>query len=329
MAIKAFNSAIFSVIFFFMSSQTLAFKVGLVLDKGGKDDKSFNSAAYIGATKAQNELGIELKYVEANDTNSIETFHRSFAKKDFDLIIGIGFAQIEAVKKISAQFPDKKFAIVDGDVKAANVKSLLFEEHEASYLVGAIAALKSKIGKIGFIGGMDIPLIRRFEMGYKAGVEKINKNQTVVSNYIGVTGEAWNNPAKAKELALAQYNSGVEIIFVAAGASGSGVFDAAEEKKKLAIGVDSNQNWIKPGFILTSMLKRVDVAVFETIKEAKAGQFKAGSSYFGLENKGVDYALDQYNEKLITSDIKQKVEEIKAQIIAKKIEVPDFYKKAK
>lgn len=317
------------IFFFLMSSTAFAFKVGLVLDKGGKDDKSFNSAAYLGATKAQSELGIELKYVEATDSNSIETLHRSFAKKDFDLIIGIGFAQMEAVKKIAGQFPNKKFAIVDGDVKAANVKSLLFEEHEASYLVGVIAALKSKTGKIGFIGGMDIPLIRRFEMGYKAGVEKINKTQPVISNYIGVTGEAWNNPAKAKELALGQYNSGVEIIFVAAGASGSGVFDAAEEKKKLAIGVDSNQNWIKPGFILTSMLKRVDVAVYETIKETKEGQFKAGSAQFGLQNKGVDYALDQYNEKLITTDMKQKVEDIKAQIIAKKIEVPDFYKKAK
>jgi basic membrane protein A and related proteins len=248
------------------ASQALAFKVGLVLDKGGKDDKSFNSAAYEGATKAQKELSIELKYVEATDTNSIESLHRSFAKKDFDLIIGIGFAQAEAVKKISAQFPDKKFAIVDGDVKNPNVKSLLFEEQEASYLVGAIAALKSKSGKIGFIGGMDIPLIRRFEMGYKAGIEKGNGKAALVSNFIGVTSEAWNNPAKAKELALAQFNSGVDVIFVAAGASGSGVFDAAEEKKAFAIGVDSNQNWMKPGFILTSMLKRVDVAVFETIK---------------------------------------------------------------
>lgn len=306
-----------------------AFKVGLVLDKGGKDDKSFNSAAYQGATKAQKELGIELKYVEATDSNSIETLHRSFAKKDFDLIIGIGFAQMEAVKKIASQFPDKKFAIVDGDVKATNVRSLLFEEHEASYLVGAIAALKSKSGKIGFIGGMDIPLIRRFEMGYRAGVEKINKTQPVISSYIGVTGEAWNNPAKAKELALAQYNSGVEVIFVAAGASGSGVFDAAEEKKKLAIGVDSNQNWMKPGFILTSMLKRVDVAVYDTIKEAKDGKFTAGTVQFGLNNKGVDYAVDQYNDKILPADIRQKVEEIKAQIIAKKIEVPDYYKKAK
>ncbi len=311
------------------ATQAFAFKVGLVLDKGGKDDKSFNSAAYEGATKAQKDLGIELKYVEATDTNSIENLHRSFAKKDFDLIIGIGFAQAEAVKKISSQFPDKKFAIVDGDVKNPNVKSLLFEEHEASYIVGAIAAMKSKSGKVGFIGGMDIPLIRRFEMGYKAGAEKANGKAALVSNFIGVTSEAWNNPAKAKELALAQFNSGVDVIFVAAGASGSGVFDAAEEKKALAIGVDSNQNWMKPGFILTSMLKRVDVAVYDTIKEAKEGKFQAGAVQFGLKNNGVGYALDQYNDKLLPADIRKKADDLKAQIIAGKIAVPDYYKKVK
>jgi len=324
---KNFLISIFALSLF--ASNALAFKVGLVLDKGGKDDKSFNSAAFEGGTKAQKELGIELKYVEATDTNSIENLHRSFAKKDFDLIIGIGFAQADAVKKISSQFPDKKFAIVDGNVTGPNVKSLMFDEHEASYLVGAIAAMKSKTGKIGFIGGMDIPLIRRFEMGYKAGAEKISAKNKLVSNFIGVSSEAWNNPAKAKELALSQYNSGVDVIFVAAGASGSGAFDAAEEKKTFAIGVDSNQNWIKPGFVLTSMLKRVDVAVFETIKETKEGKFKAGITTFGLKNKGVDYALDQHNDKLMTPEIRKKVEELKSQIIAGQIVVPDYYKKAK
>lgn len=302
-------------------------KVGLVLDKGGKDDKSFNSAAYLGATKAQKELGIELKYVEATDSNAIENLHRAFAKKDVDLIIGVGFAQADAVKKIAAQFPQKKFAIVDGEVDATNVKALLFEEHEGSYLVGALAALKSKSGKLGFIGGMDIPLIRRFEMGFEAGVKKINPKAQLTSNFIGVTGEAWNNPAKAKELALSQLNAGVDIIFVAAGASGSGVFDAVEEKKKLAIGVDSNQNWIKPGSILTSMLKRVDVAVFDVIKEASEGQFKGGVIRFGLKSKGVDYALDQHNQNLISPEQKAQLEKIKLEIISGKIQVPDFYKR--
>ncbi len=313
----------------FISGQAQAFKVGLVLDKGGKDDKSFNSAAYEGATRAQKDLGIELKYVEATDSNAIETLHRSFAKKNFDLIIGIGFAQTDAIQKISSQFPNTKFAIVDGEVKTPNAKSLLFEEHEGSYLVGAIAALKAKSNKVGFIGGMDIPLIRRFEMGYKAGAQKITPKVSVTSNFIGVTGEAWNNPAKAKELALSQYNSGVEVIFVAAGASGSGVFDAAEEKKKFAIGVDSNQNWLKPGFILTSMLKRVDVAVYDTIKEAKEGKFQGGPVRFGLKNKGIDYSFDQYNEKVLTADIRKKADSLKAEIIQGQIQVPDYYKKAK
>lgn len=318
------------VLFTLLASPTVfALKVALVLDKGGKDDKSFNSAAFEGATKAQKELGIELKYVEATDNNAIESLHRAFAKKNYDLIIGIGFAQTEAVKKIAAQFPDKKFAIVDGELKAPNVKSLLFEEHEGSFLVGALAALKSSSGKIGFIGGMDIPLIRRFEMGYKAGAEKINSKIQTMSNFIGVTGEAWNNPAKAKELALNQYNSGIDVIFVAAGASGSGVFDAAEDKMKLAIGVDSNQNWLKPGFILTSMLKRVDVAVYDTIKEAKENHFQAGIERFGLKNKGVDYSVDKYNEKILPAEIRQKVEALKTQIINGQILVPDYYKKTK
>lgn len=312
-----------------ISFNIFALKVALVLDKGGKDDKSFNAAAYEGATRAEKELGIELKYAEATDNNAIENLHRSFAKKDFDLIIGIGFAQMDAVKKVAAQNPDKKFAIVDGEIHAPNVKSLLFEEHEGSYLVGALAALKSKTAKVGYIGGMDIPMIRRFGMGYEAGVKKINPKATITSNYIGITGEAWNNPAKAKELALSQYNQGVDIIFVAAGASGAGVFDAAEEKKKLAIGVDSNQNWMKPGSILTSMLKRVDVAVFDTIKETKDSKYTAGVVRFGLKNKGVDYSVDKYNEKLIDPESTKKVEALKKEIISGAISVPDYYKTKK
>ncbi len=302
------------------------FKVGLVLDRAGKDDKSFNEAAFKGATKAEKELGIELKYVEAQDLAAFESLHRSLAAKKFDLIIGIGFSQLDAVKKVSAQNPTIKYAIVDGEIKSANVRSLLFEEHEGSFLVGAAAALKSKTNKVGFIGGMDIPLIRRFEKGFAAGAKHINKTITVQVNYIGITAEAFNNPTRAKELALSQLNSGVDVIFVAAGSSGSGVFDAAEEKKSFAIGVDSNQNWMKPGIILTSMLKRVDIAVFDTIKEAQAGKFSAGVYRFGLANKGVDYAVDQHNEKVLNADIQKKLEAVKSEIIAGKITVPDYYK---
>lgn len=319
--------ALFLLCFLPVLLQAKALRVGLVLDKGGKDDKSFNSAAYMGATKAQKDLGIELKYVEATDNNAIENLHRAFAKKDVDLIIGVGFAQVDAVKKIAPQFPEKKFVIIDGEITAANVKSLLFEEQEGSFLVGALAAMKSGSSKVGFIGGMDIPLIRRFEMGYEAGIKKIKPDAKLTSNFIGVTGEAWNNPAKAKELALAQFNAGIDVIFVAAGASGSGVFDAAEEKKKLAIGVDSNQNWMKPGYVLTSMLKRVDVGVYDTIKEVQDGQFHPGIIRYGLKSKGVDYALDENNQKLISVEQKTQLEKLKDQIIAGKVQVPDFYKK--
>lgn len=308
-------------------SNATTLKVGLVLDKGGKDDKSFNSAAYQGAMKASKDFKIDLKYVEATDTNAIKNLHRAFARKQFDLIIGIGFAQTDAVKEVAAQFPQIKFALVDGEVSAPNVRSLLFAEHEGAFVVGALAAMASKSNSVGFVGGMDIPLIRRFAMGYAAGAKHVNPKVKTSDNYIGVTGEAWNNPAKAKELALSQYAKGADVVFVAAGASNTGVFDAAEEKKKFAIGVDSNQNWIKPGVILTSMLKAVDVAVYDTIKEAQMGKFAGGIVHFGLQNKGVDYTLDQHNEKLITPEMKKKIEEIKSKIIAGQIKVPDYYKK--
>jgi basic membrane protein A len=310
-----------------LQSALAEFKVGLVLDRGGKDDKSFNASAYQGATEAKKKLGIYLKYVEASDDNAFEPLMRAFAEKDFDLIIGIGFAQKEAIQKIAAQFPQKHFAIVDAQVDAPNVRSLMFEEHEGAYIIGAIAALTSKTGKIGFVGGMDVPLIRRFEMGYEAGAKKINPHITVLANFCGVTSAAWNNPPKGKELALAQYDSGADIIFAAAGASGLGVFDAAEERRKFAIGVDSNQDWVKPGFILTSMLKRVDLAVFKVIQEAQAGNFTAGVKRFGLADKGVDYSVDQYNEKILTKSVRKRADELKAEIISGKIVVPDYYKK--
>lgn len=309
------------------SAFSAPFKVGLVLDKGGRDDKSFNAAAFLGASKAQKELKVQIKVLESSDDNAFEPHLRNLAKHNFDLVIGVGFSQVEAVKKVAAQFPKVKFAIVDGDVKSSNVRSLLFEEHEGSFLVGAIAALKSKTGKVGFIGGMDIPLIRRFEMGFQAGAKYINPKVTLTSNYIGVTSDSWNNPPKAKELALNQFSAGADVIFAAAGASNAGLFDAAEEKKKLAIGVDSNQNWVKPGFILTSMLKRVDVAVYSTIKDTMEGKFTAGVHRYGLANSGVDFALDAHNEKLIPKDMLTKVNSLKTDIIAGKIKVPDYYKK--
>ena len=303
-------------------------RVGVVLDKGGKDDKSFNAAAVLGANQAKDKLSVQVKFVEASDDNAYEPMIRAFAQKDFDLVIAVGISQADALKKVAPQFPLKKFAIVDSEVQLPNVRSLMFEEHEGSFLVGVIAAMASKSGKIGFIGGMDIPLIRRFEMGYFAGAKIINPKIKTVSNYIGVTTEAWNNPPKAKELAVTQYEGGADVVFAAAGASNAGLFDASEEKGKLSIGVDSNQNWIKPGFVLTSMLKRVDQAVFSTCEDLVSGKFTAGVKRFGLASGGIDFALDQHNDKLLTADMRTKAAKIKADIIAGKTQVPDYYKKA-
>jgi len=303
------------------------FRVGLVLDRGGKDDKSFNSSAYEGAMRAKTKLGVFVRYVEATDDNAFEPLMRAFAQRGLDLILGIGFAQKECVAKVAPRFPKAHFAIVDAKVDAPNVRSLLFEEHEGAYLVGAIAAMTSKTGKVGFVGGMDVPLIRRFELAYEAGAKKVSPQTEVLANYVGITSEAWNNPPKAKELALSQYERGADVIFAAAGASGLGVFDAAEEKRRFAIGVDANQDWTKPGLILTSMLKRVDEAVYATIEEAQAGKFAGGPRHFGLANKGIDYSCDQYNEKILTTAVRQRADQIKADIISGKIQVPDYYKK--
>ncbi len=185
--------------------------------------------------------------------------------------------------------------------------------------------MASKSGKIGFIGGMDVPLIRRFQMGFEAGVKKINPKAKVLSNYLGVTGDAWNNPPKAKELSLDQHSRGADVIFAAAGNSGLGTFDAAAEKKFYAIGVDSNQNWMKPGVILTSMLKRVDEAVFDSVRLMKEGKFTTGLTRYGVQTKGVDYALDEHNDRLITPDQRKQLELIRSDIASGKIKVPDYY----
>lgn len=311
------------------TSATHKLRVALVLDRGGKNDNSFNSAAYLGAMRAKKDLGITLKYVEAPDILAFETLNRALAKRHYDLIIAIGFGQSDAQRKVAPQFPQTHFAIIDGKVDAPNVKSILFQEHEGSYLVGAIAALKSKSHKIGFIGGMDIPLIRRFERGYAAGARSIDPKIQIFSQYIGMTADAWNNPAKAKEVALSQFHQNADIIFVAAGASGTGVFDAADETQHFAIGVDSNQNWMKPGRILTSMVKKVDTAVFEVIREELNHAFKPGLQIFGLNNNGIDYSVDQYNQSLLDKTEIERIDKIKAEIISGQIEVPDYYKTKK
>lgn len=300
-------------------------KIALILDRGGKDDKSFNSSAFRGATEAKEKLGISLKEVEVSDDTLFEPAMRSFASKGYDLIIGIGVTQAEAIKKVAAEMPNQKFAVIDAKVDAPNVLSVRFEEHQGSFLVGYIAGLKSKTKGVGFIGGMDIPLIRRFEKGFLEGVKASNPKARTFVNYVGVTSEAWNNPTKAKELAQNQYAQGADVIFAAAGASNNGVFDAAEENKRYAIGVDSNQNWVKPGRVLTSMLKHVDQAVFKAIQDLKEGKFKAGIQTRGLKEMGIGWALDEYNRSLFTEDEVKKIEKVRKELAAGKIKVTDYY----
>ena len=300
-------------------------RVGLVLDKGGRDDKSFNSSAFRGAKDAETKLGIELKVVESSDDTSIEPSLRSFAQRGYQLVIGIGFVMVAAVKKVAKEFPKTQFLLVDAIADLPNVRSVQFAEHEGSFLVGAIAALTSKKGKVGFVGGMDIPLIRRFELAYRSGAKYANPKVEIFSNYVGSSSDAWRNPMKAKELTLAQYRKDADIVFQAAGASGLGVFDAAEETKRLAIGVDSNQNWVKPGRILTSMIKRVDLAVYQAIEDAANGKFTGGTTSLGLADGGIGFAVDENNRAILSPEVEKKANELKAQIIKKAVKVPDYY----
>src|SRR5947209_10310205 len=318
-------------------------RVGIVYDIGGKDDRSFNAAAFNGVKCAETgkhpdgspcdkpALGIFLRDVEPGNPVSIEPAMRAFAERGYDLIIGVGFAQAPIMDVVAKDYPNLNFAIIDGASNLPNVASLVFKEHEGSYLVGTIAARESKTGTLGFIGGMDIGLIHRFAVGYEEGAKSVNPNARVIVNYVGVTDTAWNNPGKGKELALAQIGKGADVIFTAAGNSGLGAFDAVEQQgkdasgraKDFVIGVDSNQNGVKPGFVLTSMVKRVDNAVYQIVSDVVNHQFKGGFHIYGLESDGVAYAMDDNNRTLIPPDIIQQAEESKQKIIAGQIKVTD------
>jgi len=312
-------------------------KVGIVFDIGGKNDRSFNAAAWEGVQRAQKDMNICLYDVEPGNPTSIEPAMRAFAERSFDLVIGVGFAQGPIMQKVATDYPNIKFAIVDGVIvdkdgkPLPNVADLVFREHEGSYLVGMIAASKNKTGTIGFLGGMDIPLIHKFETGYEEGARSVNPKIQIVQNYVGVTDSAWNNPGKGKELALGQIEKGADVIFTAAGNSGLGAFDAVEqygknaqgEANKFVIGVDSNQNMVKPGFVLTSMVKRVDNAVYDVVKEVLNGKFEGGFHAFGLDKDGVAYAMDENNKALIPPDVITKVEAAKQEIVNGQIKVTD------
>jgi basic membrane protein A len=303
--------------------------VGIVFDIGGKDDRSFNAAAWEGARRAARDFPIVLRDIEPGYPTSIEPAMRVFAERDYDLIIGIGFAQTPIMELVAKDYPNVNFAIVDGFSLLPNVSSLIFKEHEGSFLVGIIAARTSKTGTVGFVGGMDIPLIHKFATGYEEGARSVNPQIRVISNYVGADDTAWNNPGKGYELALAQIGNGADVIFTAAGNSGLGAFDAVERAGRghYVIGVDANQNWVKPGFVLTSMVKRVDNAVYQIIKDRVEGKFQGGIHVYGLENEGVGYAMDEYNKDLISPEVIQEAEAARQKIINGQIKVTNAMEK--
>jgi basic membrane protein A and related proteins len=327
----------------YASDDTSKPRVGIVFDIGGKDDRSFNAAAWNGVHCAETgtwpdgkncgkpALGIVLRDVEPGSPVNIEPGMRAFAERGYDLIIGIGFAQAPIVETVAKEYRDIHFAIVDGVSDLPNVASLVFKEHEGSYLVGILAAMTTRTNTLGFLGGMDIGLIHRFAKGYEEGAKSVNPNIRIIQNYVGVTDSSWNNPGKGKELALAQIAKGADVIFTAAGNSGLGAFDAVEGMGKDAsgrathfvIGVDANQNMVKPGFVLTSMVKRVDNAVYQITRDVVNKQFVPGLHVFGLESDGIGYALDEYNKDLLSPEAINAAEAAKKKIIAGEIKVTD------
>ncbi|MEM9602905.1 MAG: BMP family ABC transporter substrate-binding protein [Pseudomonadota bacterium] len=296
----------------------------VVFDMGGKFDKSFNQAAYEGAEKYKAESGDSYREFEVTNPAQREQALRRMAQRGSDPVVGIGFAQAPAMEVVAEEFPDTRFTIVDMVVDKPNVQSVVFKEHEGSFLVGMLAAMASESGKVGFVGGMDIPLIRRFACGYEQGAKHVNGDADVLQNMTGTDPSAWNNPSRGAELARGQFDRGVDVVFAAAGGTGVGVYQAAADGGKYAIGVDSNQNYLHPGVMLTSMLKRVDVAVYEAMKTGASGDWKPGFNVLGLAEGGVDWALDEHNAALISDEMKSAVEAAKAEIIAGNITVHDY-----
>lgn len=302
-------------------------RIGMVFDVGGKGDKSFNDSAYRGMLNAAHDFDADYTEFEPGQDADRETGLRKLAQAGYDVIIGVGFLFSDSIKNVAKDYPNVKFACVDYDVRPgeelpSNLAGLKFREEEGSFLVGMLAAMKSQTGRIGFIGGMDIPLIHKFEAGYVAGARHVKPGISVTVAYAGTTPQAFADPARGKELALLQYGRGVDVIYHASGSTGNGVIEAARETRHLAIGVDSNQNYMAPGNVLTSMVKRVDNAVYMTIKAVREGAFESGVREFGLAEDGVAYAVDENNEHLITPDMAAAVESAKAAIIAGEIEVP-------
>jgi basic membrane protein A and related proteins len=294
----------------------------IIFDLGGKFDKSFNEAAFNGAEKWAKETGGTYKELEMQSEAQREQALRRLAESGANPVVMTGFAFGDVLNTVAPDFPDTKFAIIDMVVDQPNVKSVVFTEHEGSYLVGMMAGLASKTGTVGFIGGMDIPLIRRFGCGYAQGVVAANPDAKVVLNMTGTTPAAWNDPVKGAELAKGQKAQGADVIYAAAGGTGVGVLQAAADEGILGIGVDSNQNGMHPGKILTSMLKRVDVAVYNAFKEGE--NLAPGINVLDLKSEGVGYAMDENNAALVTPEMQAAVDAAAEKIKSGELVVHDY-----
>ena len=296
----------------------------VVFDMGGKFDKSFNQGVYDGVERFKKETGIEYREFEVTNETQREQALRRMAQRGANPILGVGFAQAGPMETVAKEFPDVKFTLIDGVVDLPNVQSVVFKEQEGSFLVGLLAAMASETGVVGFVGGMDIPLIRRFACGYEQGAKHASATINVVQNMTGTTPSAWNDPGRGSELAKGQFDRGVDVVYAAAGGTGVGVYQAAKDGGKLAIGVDSNQNYLHPGTMLTSMLKRVDVAAYNAYKEAMDGTWEPGFKVLGLAEEGVGWALDDNNASLISDEMKAAVKQASDDILAGKITVHDY-----
>ncbi|MDI9484120.1 MAG: BMP family ABC transporter substrate-binding protein [Bacillota bacterium] len=292
-------------------------KIGLIFAEGGLGDQSFNDAAYRGLMQAKEELGVEVTYVEPADIAEMEEHQRAYADLGLDLVIVIGFIHQSALVEVSSDYPNVHFAIVDDVVDNPNVTSLVFEEHEGSFLVGMLAGLMTETNTIGFVGGMEVPLIRKFEIGFIEGAKYANPDVEVLVNYAG----AFDDPGRGRELAVSQNERGADIVYHAAGGTGSGVIDAAVANGFYAIGVDSDQDYMAPGTVLTSMVKRVDTAVFEVIKAVVDGTLEGGVWSFGIEDGGVGTSEFKYTKELIPQSVLDAIEDAKQKIISGEIVV--------
>ena len=306
-----------------MATATLA-DPAIIYDMGGKFDKSFNEAAFNGATKWAEESGGSFDDFEMQNEAQREQALRRFAARGSNPIVVTGFAFADAVNAVAQEFPDTNFAIIDMVVDQPNVRSVVFNEHEGSYLVGMMAAMASKSGTVGFVGGMDIPLISKFACGYVQGAKAANPDVKVIQNMTGTTPSAWNDPVKGGELTKAQIDQGADVVYHAAGGTGRGVLQAAADAGILGIGVDSNQNHLFPGSVLTSMLKRVDVAVYNAFKDGTSGEFATGFNVLGLAEGGVGYALDENNESLVSAEMMDAVNAAADKIKSGELAVHDY-----